>query len=426
MCKLYKRVLLIFLIGCSISPLSIVAQPGKADEGAHIYVYRPKTKSEDVFSIFFNRKKVFTMESGTRYTYTIASEGSLTVVCIVGSAFQEPNSKASNFRTLTIEKGKEYHFEASAKGELKYVLNPTLAKQTMEDNTKFVKPLAIVAEDPNDPIPSLSIEKKIVRFKEMVKKTQQDVAKKEREIKKKVEDYFADLKSKAKLAKEVNPNVNVALNEDGVYGGVMRYSLKASYSYEVDETGLRAELVHYPPGKYQLPTSYAAQATVSAMKQTIEEYLAEYIEPGSTVSIRITGSADATPIQNKYFYEGEYNESIEGRYYIANDYGAAPKRFEVDSTKTKTKSEDEYRSTPVFLENSTENALSFKRGDRITQNEQLALLRTMGIRYYMENDIKPLKSTKNSFIQRVKVEGTGSKFRKVVIELSIQDIFRNK
>lgn len=389
---------------------------------AQIYVYRPKSKVEDVFTIFFNRKKVFSLENGSRSMYKIASEGSLTVVCIVGTAFQEPNSKANNFRTLTIEKGKSYYFEISSKGELKYVLNPTIAKQTIDDNTKFSSTLANVEENPNDPIPSLSIEKNIIRFK----KAQQDVAKKEKEIKKKVEDYFADLKKKAKLAQQVNPNVSVALNEDGVYGGRMRYSLKASYSYEVDETGVKAELVHYPPGKYQLPTSYAATATVESMKETIEEYLAEYFEPGSIVNIRITGSADATPIKNPYFYEGDYNENIDADYYLASNYETISKGVQVDSSKTKSKSEEEYRSTPAFVENSPKKSISIKKSDRITQNEQLAFLRTMGIRSFMDEKIEPLKRTKNNYIQRGKVEGSGSKFRKVVIELSIQDIFRNK
>ncbi len=407
------------------------AQNLSPSEFAEIYIYRPKSKNDDPITVFFNRKKIVTLENGGRINYKMSSEGSLTIVCIVGTAFQEPNSKASNFRTFTVERGKSYYFEvSSSKGEIKYILNPTLGKQAFEKTENYVSGPKSLEESLTDPIPSLSVEKKIIRFKELVDKTKLDIAKKEQEIKKKINDYFEDLKKRAKLAREVSPNVNVNVEEDGLYGGRMRYNLRATYSYEVDENGVKAELAHYPSGKYQLPTSPAALATVQSMKETIEYYLAEYFEPGGVVNVRVTGSADAIKITNPYFYLDEYGEITEQDYYLATNYETISKGVQIDSTKVGGKGGTNVAegkpSTPAFIENSPKKAISLKKGDKITQNEQLAFLRTMGIRYFVENDIVPLQRTKNQFIHRGKVEGSGSKYRKVIIELAIQDIFRNK
>ncbi|MCU0443966.1 MAG: hypothetical protein MUE85_03550 [Microscillaceae bacterium] len=406
------------------------AQEANNLEFAEIYIYRFKAKSEDVFTLFFNRKEVLKMASGGRLLYRLRSEGSITVTAIAGTSYQEPSSRDKNYRSFTVEKGKSYYLEISGSktAEITYVLSQISGKRNFEDDKKFVGDVIKQEENINDPIPSLSIEKNIVKFKEMVNKAKVEIAQKEKEIKKKINDYFEDLKKRAKLAREVSPNVNVNVEEDGMYGGRMRYNLRATYSYEVDEGGVKAELAHYPSGKYQLPTSPAALATTQAMKETIEYYLAEYFEPGGIVNVRVTGSADAIPIRNPYFYLGEYNEIADQDYYLASSYETISKGVQIDSAKVGKKdgAAEAKSSAPAFIENSPKKAISLKKGDKITQNEQLAFLRTMGIRYFVENDIAPLQRTKNQFIHRGKVEGSGSKYRKVIIELAIQDIFRNK
>ncbi len=435
--KQYFVITLLIISLVFFEKYNAAGQDKDAAEVAEIYVYRPTDKNENSFTVFFNRAKVFSIENGARTVYKIASEGSLTIVCIEGSAYQEPSSKAKNTRTITIEKGKSYYFEITKKAEIVYSPNATLGKATFGDDSKFNSSPREVKEDPRNPIPSLSIDKNIIRFEALVKKTKQDIAKKEKEIKKKLEDYFNELKKQAKLAESVSPNVSVTVNEDGMYGGRMRYSLRASYSYEVDESGVNAEIMHYPPGSYQLPTSPAAVATTEMVTETIKEYLSEYFEPGSKVNIRITGSTDSSPIRNSYYYQGEYG-LIQGEdFYKISGFGniGTPGVLQIDSTKLEVKnpkdktadvgSDRDYESINPFSESSPKLSISFKQGERITKNEQLAFLRSRGILNYLKN-MRELQKTKNNITLRGAIGGQGSKFRKVVIELAIQDIFRNK
>ncbi|MDX2305653.1 MAG: hypothetical protein NW226_22795 [Microscillaceae bacterium] len=413
--------------------LSIIHPKLKAQDNesyAKIFIYFPDAGKKAVLqTIYFNEKKIETLGSKEKLVFNMYSEGSLTITSIIGSAYVKPSPTAANTRTVTVAKGKSYYFELDYKGAIEYLISPKTGEENFADPKKLLSEVKSLFEDPNNPIPSLSIEKEIVRQRKVFEKTKEEIIAKEKEIQKQIDDYFADLKKDAQLAEGVHPSVSVRIEEDTPIRGRMRYNLRAVYSYEVAEQGVKAELAHYPSGKYQLPTSAAAKATTQAMKTTIEKYLTDYFEPGSTVHIWITGSADAMPIVSKLYYEGEYGALEAEEVYLSNNYQSTQVGVVIDSTLEAQAENQESQSTEKSqnLVNKLPKILvSLQKGNLIKTNEQLAFLRTFGIRDFVGGQIKPFAHTRNLFEHRAKVEGLGSHFRKVIIELQVKDVLRNR
>ncbi|MEL7005534.1 MAG: hypothetical protein AAFN93_22805 [Bacteroidota bacterium] len=258
------------------------------------------------------------------------------------------------------------------------------------------------------------------------------LAEKEAAMKEQLQDYFELMKALNKLDQNVQPLVHVGMEEGEVRGNRVSYNVRATFSYDILDEGVKAELVHYPSGDYLLEKSAAAFATAISMKNSIRNYMAEYFEQGSTVKIRIIGSADAQKIGRPIPYRGEYASVKDQEFYITDDYQIIiSEKPKIDSTVIDKQSGRELMTSvarkPEPLKKGLKRTITFDTKTMIAENEMLAYLRSHGIRDYIMNEIPSMNRTRNEFLHQVKIEqGVGGRFRKVVIELLIEDVLRSK
>lgn len=209
-------------------------------------------------------------------------------------------------------------------------------------------------------------------------------------LKQKLKDYFEKEIAEQRISDNVRVNVEArpkeGIGEDGL--SVVDYHI--AYSYEVMKTD-KKEVGDWAPGRYLLAESNAAAASVQVIRETFEKELSDYITSGKNVTIKITGSADGTPILRPIKYSGVYGD---------------------------------FSGVPYYLNGNMDNiSISYKSG--ISSNNQLAYLRTYGVRHFIEQEIPVLQKTRNQFEHHVFVsEARGNKFRRVSIEIIIHDAFR--
>ncbi len=217
----------------------------------------------------------------------------------------------------------------------------------------------------------------------------QKVGEEEAVLKQKLEDYFEKEVERQRISDNIKVNVEAkarkGIGEDG--SAVVDYTI--NYSYEVLNSGSR-QVGDWAPGRYLLEESNAAQASVQVIRQTFEEELAPYLKEGKRIVVRITGSADGSPVRQTISYDGRYGDFSEEPYYLNGN-----------------------------LDNITVTAR-----DGIKANNQLAYLRTFGVRHFLETSVPALKKTRNQFEHHVFVaESRGNQFRRVSIEITIYDAF---
>jgi len=259
------------------------------------------------------------------------------------------------------------------------------------------------------------------------------LAEKEKAMKAQLEEYFELMKALNQLDEGVEPVVHVGMEQGGINDrGEMRYNIRATYSYDIIEEGVKAELIHYPSGAYQLEKSAAALATALSMKKSIEKYMEEYFEPGSIVKIRIIGSADASPIFSPISYTGEFLDIENHTYELIDDYQIIlTENPAIDSVLINQSSGEnlmrEVAKAPETLKAGQNRSITLRSSTGFQENEELAYLRSLGIKHYMMNNIPSLHNTRNEFIHQTKLEQSiGGIFRKVVIELLIEDVLTGK
>ncbi len=294
------------------------------------------------------------------------------------------------------------------------------------------EPQILINETELDSIKLLALEAAMLREK---------LREQERKTREQFQEYFDLMKTIDRLDQNVTPMVGIHMEEGGLDNrGLMRYNIRATYTYDVEPTeSLKAELIHYPSGAYQLDKSAAASATAFAMKKSIDSYLIEYFEPGGTVKIRVIGSADGAPINRALSYSGEYGEIKEEDYFITEDYFLQlAKTYAMDSSFIEDTNNLPINKSTGALEGVTPQpkptpmgaaqqiSLSIE-GSSYKTNEDLAFLRARGIQFYIDGEITSLSNTRNEYLFQVKIEdGIGGIFRKVVIELLIEDVLRDK
>lgn len=382
------------------------------DDYATIHISRESSKKiAPKFTVFFNKQEAFKIEVGNRVIYKIRSDGQLNITVIQGNSYLNPKPGAVNTRTVSIEKGKSYYFQIAANNDkLTYYEDIEEGKKGFEDK-KLLAPGDTITENIDNPLPNMSASTRILNIRQRAAAKRAEVEQKSQELKNQIDDYFADLKKNAQLSRNVQPNINIEIEDGEVRDGIPTYNLRAIYSYDINKSAnaqMQMDLVHYPSGVYMLNRSPAAKAIVQAAKLTVEKYLYEYLEPGSEIDLKIIGSADGTPIRRDILYMGEFGSLTNIDYYIVDSY---------DPSKIKK----------TDLETLTFISLSISKNDGFNSNETLAFLRSYGIRNYFENQIDFLKKTQNTFTHFVKVEKSeDAQYRKVTIQIFIEDVIRAK
>ena len=184
--------------------------------------------------------------------------------------------------------------------------------------------------------------------------------------------------------------INVSTNtiSDTGANGEKQVNYQVSFDYQV-ENGF-TEKEDFAPGKYVAAQSAAARTMLSIITKALETDFAQYMKEGKSVVVKITGSADASPVKRVIPYKGEYG-----------NFEDAPVRYnDVDTLITVTK----------------------KSG--ISSNEQLAFLRAMGMKDGIVKNVKQLSTMDvkyDTFIEQG--EGVGGEFRRIRVDILFKNAF---
>lgn len=190
---------------------------------------------------------------------------------------------------------------------------------------------------------------------------------------------------------QTNVTANAIVEENNQ--GEKELNFHVEYSYEIIKATIQAQTDDFPLGEYKFTASNAARMTLQVFKESLEYELAEYLRSGKKVTIKITGSTDATPIVGKIPYTGDYDVFID---------------------------------EPYFLNNNLES-ITITPETGITTNKQLAFLRTIGVRRFIENYIDILKNTNNFYHHYAELsDKKGGEYRRIAIELIIHNAFQGQ
>lgn len=189
----------------------------------------------------------------------------------------------------------------------------------------------------------------------------------------------------AKQNKSISDHTQIAVNA-GIEAGVdadgnkiMNY--KVGYSYTVDqEFSIRED---FKPGKYVAEESPAALSMLNIIKTAFGERFSQYIREGKKLQIKITGMADASAVRSRIAYGGQYGEFVD---------------------------------EPIYKDADLSNITVTKKNG-ITENEQLAFLRAVGVRNFIEKNIPELSKMNTEYNYHINVtEKAGSEYRRISVE----------
>lgn len=182
----------------------------------------------------------------------------------------------------------------------------------------------------------------------------------------------------------VDSRVVPSFNADG--DKILNYQVR--FTYEVDpEFSVHED---FAPGKYRAEQSGAASSMLSIVKQAFEGDFAQYVQSGKKLTIKISGTADASPIIRGIPYDGVYGD---------------------------------FEDEPIYQDNQLKGiSVSTKSG--IKENEQLAFLRAMGVKNFLQNNVSNLGNMNTDYQFHIAVaEGKGAEFRRITTEFTFIDVY---
>lgn len=185
---------------------------------------------------------------------------------------------------------------------------------------------------------------------------------------------------------KISVNAGIVSDVDANGKKIMNYNI--SFSYEVEQEFSARE--DFGPGKYVTSQSGAAMSMLAIMKTAFEKDFAQYVKPGKKLRVKVTGMADASPINGKIAYDGSYGE---------------------------------YTNEPVYKNNDLSNITVNKAGG-VTDNNQLAFLRAVGVKDYIAKNIPAFTEMDSDYSYYIEVaREKGSEYRRISVEFSFVDAF---
>lgn len=180
----------------------------------------------------------------------------------------------------------------------------------------------------------------------------------------------------------VNTEIESDVNADG--NNIRNYAIELSYEVEM---GFSAQ-EDFGPGKYKVEESGAAMSMLTIMKEALEGEFAKYVKEGKKLIIHITGMADSMPIHGKIAYDGSYGE---------------------------------LDKEPVYKGNELSN-ISLTKKSGITQNEQLAMLRALGVSDYISKNINGVSAMDLDYKYHIELsKDKGGEYRRISVEMVFVD-----
>ena len=208
----------------------------------------------------------------------------------------------------------------------------------------------------------------------------------------KLEELKEQVLSEAKKDNIISDHTQIAVNSevipeyDANGNKIMNYNV--NFAYQVDPEFSAQE--DFAPGKYRAEQSGAASSMLNIVKNAFEGDFANYVKSGKRLNIKISGTADSSPIRNTIAYDGAYGD-------IENE--------------------------PIYQDNKM-SAISVTQKDGIKSNEQLAFLRAYGVKEYLDSNVAGLKDMDTRYTYNIGVsEGKGAEFRRITVEFTFVDAF---
>lgn len=203
------------------------------------------------------------------------------------------------------------------------------------------------------------------------------------------EDVVTLAKQNNLISDHTKIQVNSTVVQDVDADGKRINNYKISFRYTVD--GGFSVKEDFAAGKYRIEQSHAAKSMLDIVMRAFESDFAQYIKPGKKVMIRITGSADAMKINGTIPYDGCYGDIEAEPYYLDGQLG----------TMTITPQQG------------------------VKKNEQLAFLRAMGVKKYVETHMTSLAQMRTDYQYNIELpEGTGGEYRRINVDFTFIDAFQ--
>lgn len=193
------------------------------------------------------------------------------------------------------------------------------------------------------------------------------------------------------LTDHTHINVTTEVEKDVDADGNKILNYLVNYQYEVEEEFSSRD--DFKAGKYNTAESNAAVQMIEIVKNSLKGDFAKYLTESSRLEVSVTGSADATPIIGTLAYKGEYGDLKDQLVYQNGEL----------STMTVTKSKG------------------------ITSNEQLALVRAVGVADYINKNALAGAAIDTGYKYYIDVaKEKGSQYRRIKVSLKFIDAFKQK
>ena len=177
------------------------------------------------------------------------------------------------------------------------------------------------------------------------------------------------------------------ISDTGVNGEkIVNYQV--SFNYQVEQGFTEKE--DFAPGRYVAAQSAAARTMLNIITKALQTDFAQYMKEGKAVVVKITGSADASPVKRIIPYKGEYGDFEEA----------------------------------LVCHNNVDTLITVTKKSGISSNEQLAFLRAMGMKDGIIKNVKQLSKMDakyDTFIEQG--EGIGGEFRRIRVDFLFKDAF---
>lgn len=208
----------------------------------------------------------------------------------------------------------------------------------------------------------------------------------------KLQELREKVVKEAKSSNIISDHTNIAVNSKVVpdydANGKKILNYNVAFTYDVEPEFSAVE--DFGPGKYHVNESGAASSMLKIVKEAFEGDFKQYLSQGKKLRVALRGTADAMPIVRGIPYDGSYGE-------IDNE--------------------------PVYKDNQL-TAISVNAKDGIKENDQLALLRAMGVKDFLEKNVEGYKDMNTDYRYDVNVsKDKGSSFRRITVDFTFIDAF---
>ena len=211
----------------------------------------------------------------------------------------------------------------------------------------------------------------------------------QRGMQREAEGILATLPNEEKLYDESYIAVVAELIDTVYADGSLHLDLLYRLSYNCRH--LEGWTDDYPLGAFDVDSSNSCRAICALTKRFVETTLRDLFVAGKDVEVVISSSADGTEFTANIVYDGRYGD---------------------------------FRYCPTVF-NGEKVRVSVDRKTGISNNCQLAYLRTQSVRAYLEENVEPLRRTRNSYrfiTQSYKDSINTHYYRRSSIEIRVYDV----